>query len=194
MKSKSSNHGKFYCRRNIFAVTAAVTIFAIVVDVFLYFVFVDVRTAFTFMEKSIGWTDCSWIAGILQWFGSSNTRNHFNTVLCTNVTHSCTMWHRICVPMFLEFFEFLSELFEPVCHVLNFPILVRIQSKINVLVQYWYCISSIYDVLCTKGVYRQCTLHCNLFLESWVGIFKVVCNQIAKICILIVHCSFQSLK
>lgn len=44
----------FYCRRNIFVVTAAVTISAIVVDVFLYFVFVDVRTAFTFMEKSIG--------------------------------------------------------------------------------------------------------------------------------------------
>lgn len=106
LKSKSSNHGKFYCRRNIFAVTAAVTISAIVVDVFLYFVFVDVRTAFTFMEKSIGWTDCSWIAGILQWFGSSNTRNHFNTVVCTIVTHSCTMWHRICVPMFESFSNF----------------------------------------------------------------------------------------
>lgn len=94
LKSKSSNHGKFYCRRNIFAVTAAVTIFSIVVDVFLYFVFVDVRTAFTFMEKSIGWfgngllMDCGHITMI--WI-IKHSKSFRYRPLHTNVTHSCTM-------------------------------------------------------------------------------------------------------
>lgn len=105
LKSKSSNHGKFYCRRNICAGTAAaaVTIFAIVVDVF-FVVCICWRLHCIYIYVKIDRLDCSWIAGILQWFESSNTRNHFRAVLCINVAqNACAYVFGRVFPMFWIF-------------------------------------------------------------------------------------------